>query len=157
MIYPNKSYINMIHHTLYILHKYMQRIYIYLLHRICPMIFMIFAQDMLICKAVFTMTCASVFLVLYTKRFCIFRYIGAASYRCYLKSIRGDSVSFVLPAGGTFQHSLGGRSAVGGWWLSASRKCLWRALRACLPTRDPRLATWVFCPRARWLGGTVQV
>ena len=29
MIYPNKSYINMIHHTLYILHKYMH-VYIYI-------------------------------------------------------------------------------------------------------------------------------
>ena len=46
MIYPNKSYINMIHHTLYILHKYMH-VYIYIycivfvqwyswyLHKIC--------------------------------------------------------------------------------------------------------------------------
>ena len=76
----SKSYINIIHIVLYMLHKYMH-VYTYLLHRICPMIFMIFAQDMLICKAVFIMTCASVFFDTIYKKICIFRYIGAAPYR----------------------------------------------------------------------------
>ena len=54
------------------------------------MIFMIFAQDMLICKAVFIMTCASVFLILYTKRFA-FLDISGWHHIVYLKSIRGTA------------------------------------------------------------------